>query len=152
MEKDFYEITKNTYALIGKDKQTTEIIERNKRFIINNSVINILKESCEYYGSTLDGRIRGSKKLLGMCYKLPVIIEGSNEIIFFPTSSPTKEDCCWIASNHIASYKAVDNNTCITFTDGQAETFALSYEAFENQIFRSTKLLFQLRNRKNLQK
>lgn len=150
MEKEIYEITTKTCALIAKDYKTTEVIENDNTFIINKTPIQILKESCEYYGSSLEGRIKGSKTLLGMCYKLPIIIESSNEIIFFPTMSPYNEDCSWISVKNIKDYKAVDNNVIVKFTNDEKEMFPITHEMLENQMFRATKLMLLLRNRKNI--
>ncbi len=152
MKEEFYEITNSTCALIAKEGNKTEIIEKNRTFEINKSVSKILRESCEYYGSTLEGRTKGSKKLLGMCYKLPIIVEGSNELIFFPTMSPQLDECCWIALKNISTYEAVDNNILVKFSSGEERLFPLSFDAFESQIFRSTKLLLILRSRQNFQK
>ena len=152
VKEDFYEITNSTCALIAKEGGKTEIIEEGRHFIIDRPVAKILRESCEYYGSTLEGRTKGSKSLLGMCYKLPIIIEGSNEIIFFPTKSPLADDCCWMAVKHINSYEAVDNNVLVKFNGGEERLFPLTFDALESQLFRSTKLLLIMRNRQNNQK
>ena len=150
METEIYEINSKTCALISKEKDQTEIIEEDKTFIINKPVTKILKESCEYYGSSLEGRIKGSKTMLGMCYKLPIIVESSKELIFFPTTSPLNEECCWISIKNIKDYIAVDNNVVIKFKGNVTEKFPITYEALENQMFRSTKLMLLLKNRKNL--
>ena len=93
MENEIYEISNKTCALISRGPSTTEIIEENQSFIINKPINKILNESCKYYGSTLEGRLQGSKTILGMCYKLPIIVESSNELVFFPTISPYSENC-----------------------------------------------------------
>ena len=150
METEIYEITSKTCALIAKEKDQTEIIEDDKTFIIDKPVLKILKESCEYYGSSLEGRIQGSKTMLGMCYKLPIIIESSKELIFFPTTSPLNENCSWISIKNIKDYIAVDNNVIIKFKGNKTELFPITYETLENQMFRSTKLMLLLKNRKNI--
>ena len=148
MENDIYEINTKTCALISKNKNTTEIIETGRNFIINKPINQILNESCEYYGSTLEGRIKGSKTVLGLCYKLPIIVESSNEIIFFPTLSPQNENCSWISIKNIKDYNAIDNNVIIKFKGDIKETFPITYESLENQMFRATKLLLLIRSRK----
>lgn len=150
--ESIYEINKDTCALIPKGENTTEVIEIGKRFIINTSTLELLKKSCEYYGSTLEGRIKGSENQLGMRYKLPLIIEGSNEIIIFPTSSRENESCCWIALNHIKDYQKVDNNSLITFLNQEQYLFPISFTSLENQIFRATKLLLVSRTRRKKEK
>ena len=149
-ERDIYEITTKTCALIAKDKETTEIIEEDKKFILHKPITEILNDSCEYYGSTLEGRIQGSKTILGMRYKLPIVIESSNEIVFFPTLSPTNENCSWISIKNIKDYYGVDNNVIVRFNGDVKEMFPITYESLENQMFRATKLLLLIRSRKNL--
>lgn len=144
-----YEINNETCALIAQNASTTEVIEEKRTFIINAPLSQILKESCEYYGSTLEGRIKGSKKQLGMCYKLPITIEGSNDIIFFPTTSYENENCCWLSLKHIKEYKEYDNNTLVTFLNNEKRVFQLSLPSLENQLFRATKLLLISRRRRN---
>lgn len=144
-----YEINKHTCALIQIDENTTEVIERENTFLVNASVNQILKQSCEYYGSTLEGRLQGSKKQLGMCYKLPITVEEYNEIIFFPTNSYENENCCWLALKHIKDYTKIDNDTLVTFSNDEKRVFSLSLTSLENQIFRATKLLLIIRQRRN---
>ena len=150
MEKEIYEITCKTAAVIAITENETKIIEENKTYVIQKPVAKIIKESCEYYGSSVAVRLKGSKSMLGMCYKLPIIIESSNEIIFFPTSSPLNKNCSWISLNHIKNYKKISNNVIIEFTGNKKETFPITYESLENQMFRATKLLLILKKRKNI--
>ena len=74
---------------------------------------NIIGYSCEYFGSSLKGRLKGSSVMLGMGYKLPVIVEESKEIIFMPTMSLEHSECSWINISHIQKYEAKDNNVII---------------------------------------
>lgn len=150
IEKDIYEITSKTCALISKDKETTEIIEDDKKFIIHKPIHQILNEACEYYGSTFDGRLQGSKTVLGMRYKLPIVIESSSELVFFPTLSPYNENCSWLSVKNIKDYNAVDNNVVVRFKGDVKEVFPITYESLENQMFRATKLMLLIRSRKNV--
>ncbi len=146
---DLYEITSSTCALVALAERQTKVIEKQRSFIINRSVYEILSYSCEYYGSSLEGRMKGAKKQLGMGYKLPITIEGSQEIIIFPTTSPTRDDCSWIAIKNIDTYRAIDNCVEVHFFGGAKEIFELSIDSLENQMFRATKLMMIIRNRKS---
>ena len=64
-------------------KTMQQIIENGEEYIINNNSTKILEHSCEYFGSSLEGRKEGTKKLLGITHKSPIIIEESRNIIFF---------------------------------------------------------------------
>ena len=150
MEQEIYEITNKTCALVSKGPKTTEVIEDNKTFLIQKPISKVLNESCKYYGRTLEGRLQGSKTVLGMCYKLPIIVESVNELVFFPTVSPYNENCSWISIKHIKDYQAVDNNVIIRFKGNTKETFPLTYESLENQMFRASKLLLLIKSRQNI--
>ena len=136
MEQDIYEITTRTCALVAKSENETEVIEENNTFTINKPITQILKESCEYYGSSLEGRIQGSKTLLGMCYKLPIIIESSSEIIFFPTMSPFNERCSWLSIKHIKEYKVLLSFCCsiLNFLGNQVSWATLDFVINLHQI------------------
>lgn len=146
--ENLYEVNSKTCALIALSETKSEIIEKEKIFIVDKPTLDILKDSCEYYGSTYEGRMLGSKKQLGMRYKLPIMIESSNDLIMFPTSSANNENCCWIALNNITSYEKQDNNVIIKFNGNIKQLFHMSLESLENQIFRATKLMLLMRNRR----
>ncbi len=147
--ENLYEVNSKTCALIALSAKKCEVIEKDKIFVIERPTKEILKNSCEYYGSTYEGRVQGSKKQLGMCYKLPIIIESSNDLIMFPTTSANNDNCCWIALNNITSYEKQDNNVIIKFEGNVKQLFHMSLESLENQIFRATKLMLLMRNRRN---
>ena len=77
-----YEINRNTMALIPINNNQTKIIEKNKIFIINENVMDIIKNSCEYFGSSYSGRKEGTRNLTGITHKSPIIIEESNKYTF----------------------------------------------------------------------
>lgn len=147
-----YEITNKTCALISVSENETEIIELGNKFTIEQKIIDILKNSCEFYGCTLEGRIKGSKLQLGTKYKVPIIIENTREIIFFPTSSPRIENCSWISLKNIKDYKEYAYGTTIQFNDGNKLNIPISLESLEHQIFKATKLMLISRNRTEMEK
>ena len=117
-------------------------------FIVDKSADDIMEESCEYFGSSLKGRQSGTTALTGITHKVPIIIEESSNIIFFPTTSPRLKSCCWVALNNIVSYSK-ENNVCkITFNDGKNITFDASYGIINNQVLRASRLQMILDSRK----
>ena len=111
--------------------------------------MDIIEESCEYFGSTYSGRHEGTKKLIGVSYKAPIIIEDLNNMIYFPTTSPRLSNCIWIALNNIQKYKGVDGKTEILFNNNKKLKLNISYGSFDNQVLRATKLDSILRKRLN---
>jgi len=145
---NFYEINTDTLAIISIEKNKSKIIEKFNEFIINKSVMDIIENSCQYFGSSYQGRHKGTKKLIGVSHKSPIIIEESKEMIFFPTSSPKLEKCNWIALKNISDYKRANNESIIVFKNGYNLNLNISYGSLENQIFRATRLDSVLRDRK----
>lgn len=146
--KNYYEINNETCAVNYESKECCSMIQREETIKINQPINQFINYNCNYFGSSFEGRIKGSKKLLGMKYKLPIIIEESQEIIFFPTKS-YRNNSSWIALNKILKYEKNGKSTIVTFTSGKTEKYDISYESFENQVLRATKLLLILKNNKS---
>ena len=143
-----YEISGNTLAVIGLRNGKTKVIEYDTEKILNESPYEVMDYSCEYFGSSYQGRVDGSKKMLGCNYKVPVIVEESSELIFFPTTSPGLQDCCWFS---LYSIEAVTNNndmTIIELKNGKYIVSKASKSSIENQILRATRLKYLLNDRK----
>lgn len=149
MLKDIYEINSETCALVPNSNLSTVIIEKESSFIIPLPVSKVINYNCAYYGSSFEGRLKGSKYALGSKYKLPIIIEESKELIFFPTSSFENPNCVWISLNNISDYQKSQDATIVKFNNKQKIDLKISYESFENQVLRATKLLLILKSRKN---
>ena len=60
-----YEINNETLAIIPIDENKTKILEVNNEYIIEKSPYKIMENSCSYFGSSLQGRLAGSKNMLG---------------------------------------------------------------------------------------
>lgn len=149
MNLDCYYINRSTCVIIPIGKNESKVIEIDNSFIVNKSAKSIIDESCKYFGSTYQGRIDGSKEILKMNYKLPIVIENFNGLIFFPTSSPRFNECLWISLNNIDNYIKDDKNSKIYFIGGNEFDIEISYYSLENQIFRASLLDSTLRKRKN---
>lgn len=144
-----YEINRNTMALIPISDDQTEVIERDNNFIINMNIMDIIKNSCEYFGSSYLGRKEGTKKLTGITHKSPIIIEESNKLIYFPTESPRLSSCSWIGFNNIKNYINKNGKTTIIFDNDKILDLNISYGIIDNQVLRSSKLESILRKRTN---
>ncbi len=144
-----YEINGNTLAIIPITKNTSKVIEAEQEILVERSATEIIDDSCRYFGSSYHGRFEGTKNILGVNYKSPIIVEESRDIIFFPTSSPRIDDCHWISLNNIDDYKkTAQNNIIINFKSGQTLELNISLGSFENQMIRSLRLANILKRRK----
>ena len=136
-----YEINDETYAVISQELGKTKIIEKEKDYDVEKDAYKVMDESCRYYGSSYQGRVVASKELLNCSYKLPVVVEESSVLIFFPIKSSLLDDCCWINLNSIKNIEKIDNNKSkITFNNDEKIELDISKLSLENQIYRSTKL------------
>ena len=142
-----YIINSNTVAIIPLKNKITHVIEKDDSFIINENSMKIIENSCEYFGSSYNGRHIGTKNLTGINYKSPIIIEETKNIIFFPTTSPRQSDCSWISLNYINNYVNKDGKIEVFFENGEKYIFDISYGSFDNQYLRATKLESILRKR-----
>ncbi|MGN1401456.1 MAG: competence protein ComK [Bacillus sp. (in: firmicutes)] len=130
------------------DKVYSEIMELDEEYTSPLKPLDIIKNSCNYFGCQYDGRRVGTKSLTGYTHKAPIAIEPSSSIYFFPTTSPEKESCVWIAQKHIASFaKKGPLETVVTFSNKQQIDVPVSYSTFENQLSRTSILKLTLDNR-----
>lgn len=143
-----YEISLETIAIIPMGKKFAKIYEIGETFIIEKTPMEIIEDSCKYFGSSYVGRHEGTKSLIGINYKTPIIIEETNNIIFFPTSSPRFPNCSWISLKHVWKYEKVENYSKIYFKNGFCISLEISYGSLQNQILRASLLESKIHNRK----
>ena len=144
-----YEISNGTLAIVP-EKEGSIVYEDNEQYLINEVPFKIMEDSCRYFGSSYNGRKEGSRDILGAEYKVPIIVEDSENLIVFPTTSPSAPDCVWISLNRIKNYVKVDGyNTKIVFDNNKEIIVPCSYRTIENQLSRASRLDLILRNHKN---
>ena len=130
--------------IIYYDNFNTVMINTVGKIIINGNFIrSILNKSCIFYGSSLNGRLKGSKDLLKCRYKLPIIISESNRLIFFPVNK-----YFWINFNMIESFEKKGNHTIITFKNGYKRSIFVSYRVVNNQMLKCSRLWLEYLERK----
>ncbi len=143
-----YEINSSTLAIIPIDNKTSRVYEEENEYIIKNSSNNIIKQNCEFYGSSYQGRCIGTKVLTGIKTKYPIIIEESRNIIFFPTTSSRTQQSSWIALNKIKNINKNDKFSQVLFKNNNLVNLNISYYSLENQFIRATMLKSKLYERK----
>lgn len=144
-----YEINEGTLAVVSLGSSKSKIYEDKKEYIVDSTPFEIIDYSCKYFGSSYEGRKEGTKSILHIDYKVPIIIEGTNNLIFFPTSSPYSTDCCWISLKDIKNVREYKDKGCeITFNNNKKVIIPVSKRMINNQILRASRLDLILRNRK----
>ena len=143
-----YEINSSTLAIVPMGEKVSKVYEEEDEYIVQKSANSIIKDSCEFYGSSYDGRCIGTKSLTGIKTKYPIIIEESRNIIFFPTSSTRTKQSTWIALNKIKNYNKKSYYSQILFKNEEKIDLNISFYSLENQIVRATMLKSKLYERK----
>ena len=146
-----YEVNLETLAVISLDNDNSLVYEKDGFFEVEKSANKIMEDSCQYFGSSMNGRQVGSKNLTGMTHKVPIVIEETSDMIFFPTNSPRLASCSWISLNNIKDYEKSVNGATILFNNGQKLDVDISYGVINNQILRSSRLKTKLQERKIIQ-
>ncbi len=145
-----YEISKGTLAIVPNEANSSLVYEDDERYLIHQTPFKIMEESCMYFGSTYEGRKKGAKNILGAEYKVPIVVEDSDNLIVFPTTSPMSEECVWISLKRVKKIEKVDYyNTKIIFDNNKEIIVESSYRSVENQLSRASRLDLILRNHKN---
>lgn len=146
--KENFQISDETLAIIPLSKDKTKIIEKNHEYIIKENAFDIMDYNCRYYGSTYEGRVKGTQSIIECEYKLPIIIEETQNIVFFPTSSPYSENCCWISFNNIERCEKNGDRKNIIFKNNFKLDLNLSKRIVDSQIYRTSLLIYKINERK----
>ncbi|MFS0644854.1 competence protein ComK [Siminovitchia sp. 179-K 8D1 HS] len=119
----------------------SEIFEMNGRYLSSDSPFDIVRRSCEYFGSSFNGRRQGTKQLIGITHKAPIIVDPHTSIFLFPTASPTSPHCIWISHDYVASHERNGSDeTIVTFQNNESHKLPVSFYSFENQLSRTAML------------
>lgn len=145
-----YEISKGTLAIVPEKEDKSLVYEDEDKYIIEECPYKIMEESCKYFGSTYKGRKESSKAILGADYKVPIIIEDTNNLIVFPTAAPKSDDCVWISLKRVKRIEKYDiYSTRIIFDNDREIIVPCSYRSLENQLSRASRLDVIMRKRIN---
>lgn len=147
-----HEVSPLTMAIIASHdeggKPVSYVLEETTEYISNNTPSKLIDKACKFFGSSLRGRQEGTRDISGLTHKVPVSIDPSSGMYFFPTSSPTSSKCSWIAHSHIDEIsRSEDGRTEITFKNGKKIRLEISYGSMLNQIRRTAQFRFLLDNR-----
>ena len=135
-----YIINESTLVLFSLGNKT-QVYEKYINYIINENIVDIVDNSCKYYGSSLRGRCDATEYLIGIKYKCPIIMSENKNIIFFPTTSYKNEDCVWINYKGIEKYYLNDKNSLIIeLINGKILELNISNNVISNQILKSSRL------------
>lgn len=147
-----YEINNETLAVLPFFEDKTKVIEVDDEYIIDEDPYSIMEHSCRYFGSSLNGRMQGSKDILGSIYKSPIMVEETQKLIFFPTEAIDSNNAGWISYKNISSVEKYNKKSLVKFNNGVEIVINCPYFSIKNQIFRCNMLESVASNRKNNKK
>ena len=151
MEYEDYEINVDTLLLLPIDYNKTKVIEKGDVFIVKCSTLSIIKKSCLFFGSSYEGRKAAIKYLIGIDMKVPILIEESRNIIFFPTASCVNQNSIWVSYQNLLKYsKKNEFSTILYFENNKKIVIEVKYNLIDNQVIRCLKLDNILLKRKKI--
>ncbi len=149
-ELDEYVINYETLMIMPYGDRKSKVYEFDEVFIVNKDVISIISDSCLYFGSSLNGRREGTMSLMNYEIKVPIIIEDSQSLIVFPTSSYRNPNNIWVSYNNLLKYSKNDSrSTLLFFKQNNKISVDVRYNIIDNQIIRCIKLEAIINKRKN---
>lgn len=148
-ELNNYEINADTLLIIPISSGKSKVVETGSTFFVKNSSLDIIKRSCLFFGCSYDGRRDAIKNLIGVDMKVPIVIEESRNIIFFPTASCVKRNSIWISYQNLLKYtKFNEFSTVLNFRDNVSIKVDVKCNLIDNQVVRCLKIDTILSKRK----
>src|SRR5690625_2930685 len=150
-----YEVTPITMAVLSKKDEAgmtqTYVLEESREYTVHTTPTRMIDNACKFFGSSLKGRLEGTKDISKITHKAPIAIDPSSGMYFFPTASPTNQKCSWISHSHIEFVKPKNRDrTELIFTNGSNISVDVSYGSILNQVQRTAQFRFSLETRMNL--
>jgi competence protein ComK len=146
-----YEVNPLTYAIVPLpygSKLFSQIYQLDEELYSPLKPLDIIKMSCRLFGSGYEGRKEGSRQLIGITHKIPITIDATNMMYFFPTTSPNNPQCSWISHEHVLHYDRIDStSTLVTFRNKKSLVIPISVYSFQNQMLRTAFLRTKLMQR-----
>lgn len=147
-----YVTTKKTYAILPAkqiDYQTI-VLEEKETYHVNQSPLDIVKESCMHYWSTYEGRRTAVIQKLGYKQKTPIPISVTHNLCFLPTHSPTHMDNCWINRALVNRWERIEKNkrtsetqTEVVFNNWYRLELGISIHTLQQQMERAFKVMLE---------
>ncbi|HLR41200.1 MAG TPA: competence protein ComK [Virgibacillus sp.] len=156
MLNDYYsspsEITPLTMAVLAQQDDSgnisTCVLESEAEYVVDHSPSKLIHNACVFFGSSLKGKLEGTRNICGITHKAPISIDPFSGMYFIPTMSPKSDKCSWIAHSYIEKmYKAANQQAKILFKNGKIITLDISFGSMLNQVQRTAQFRYILDER-----
>lgn len=118
----------------------TMVIEKNRKFTVEIDCFKLLKKSCIWYGNSYNIQRQFVVDKFNFYIKTPIVMNGKDVLIFFPTCSPNSKECIWVSYNNVDRYVKEKDYTKIYFKGGKILNISASYGTIDNQITRCVRI------------
>ncbi|MBD7984570.1 competence protein ComK [Sporosarcina sp. Sa2YVA2] len=146
-----YRLDEDALALIPEyrdGRQFTKVLCRNGTVLVEGTPENILNATLLYYGTSLRGARDGTKSILGDIKRIPILMNETLGLYWFPITSPAKPGCIWLALNNIISYEEIDEtHTKVWMNGGSFIIVPISKSLLASRIQRAYNLRFEIEGR-----
>ncbi|MEI2375267.1 competence protein ComK [Priestia megaterium] len=138
-----YQIGLTTKALIPVNDpiHRTKVLDAAGEYMLSKTCKQLLEEACIRELSTFKGSIAAVRKMFPYKQLTPLVINRSQAIIAFPTSSPNDYGCAWIFASHVHTSHTLASvhspSMLIYFKDGTFIPVKLSYYSLEKKLARA---------------
>ncbi|ADF37998.1 competence protein ComK [Priestia megaterium] len=138
-----YQIGLTTKALIPVNDpiHRTKVLDTAGEYMLSKTCKQLLEEACIQELSTFKGSIAAVRKMFPYKQLTPLVINRSQAIIAFPTSSPNDYSCAWIFASHVHTSHTLatvhSSSMLIHFKDGTFIPVKLSYYSLEKKLARA---------------
>lgn len=113
------------------------------------SPYNLIDTNLRFRGSSMRGALEGAQAILGKMNMNPLILDKEQDIILFPCRSPYREDCVWLALQHVKQYRSAGKSlTQVELSNGSTIMLDVSKQAFEKKMQRAYELRFKMQAQK----
>lgn len=145
----YYGINAETLLIVPYGRGMSKVYEVDREFIVNRSTLDIIKDGCLFFGCSYEGRRDAVRNILGVDLKIPILIEDSHNIIFFPTTNCVNKSSIWISYQNLVKYVKKDEfSTALYFRCDKRIAIDVKYTLVDNQFIRCMKLNSFINKRK----
>lgn len=124
------------------------VMEEKNEYFVRRRPLELIQDSCSYYGDSLKGRQDAATKLCGYTHKIPVSINPLTGIFFLPTISPSNEKCTWLSHTHILKIlEYQEYQSKVLFNNGKTIILDVSHGSLQHQVYRTAQYRFLLETR-----
>jgi len=103
----------------------SRITKTNGVFYSNETAITLLENACIFHGSTMQGRIDATKRLLNFAHRTPFIVAPLS-VSVYPTASSKHSTSVWIFNHPYEIEEFETGKSLITFMSGESITVEIS--------------------------